>query len=113
MPRSCVFLAMTILLLDDNLMSSTRLQRALETQGHAVTVAARPAPLPGCEVVLINLGSRSLPGIDFIAECRGLFPAAAVKGFCGHLEVEIRRAAKAAGIDQLLTNDQAFAGDVL
>ena len=104
---------MTILLLDDNLMSSTRLQRALETQGHTVTLAVRPEPVADYDMVLINLGSRSLPGVDFIGECRRHFPDAVIKGFCGHLEVEIRRAAKAAGIDQLLTNDQAFSGEVL
>lgn len=103
---------MKILLLDDNLMSSTRLQRALETQGHTVILAAQPQPDLTCDMVLINLGSRSLRGIEFIAECRNLYPAATVKGFCGHLEIEIRRAAKAAGIDQLLTNDQAFSGDI-
>lgn len=104
---------MNVLLLDDNLLSSMRLQRALETQGHQVQVASKPAAGEPVEVVLINLGSRSLHGIELISQCRELFPGAAVKGFCGHLEVEIRRAAKAAGIDKILTNDQAFSGDLL
>ena len=93
-------------------MSSTRLQRALQTQGHDVQVASQPAG-ESFDLVLINLGSRSLHGVDLISLCRALFPGIAVKGFCGHLEIEIRRAAKAAGIDKILTNDQAFSGELI
>lgn len=104
---------MKVLLLDDNLMSSMRLQRALETQGHQVTVASTPDGTEPIDQVLINLGSRSLPGIDLISQCRELYPGTLVKGFCGHLEIDIRRAAKTAGIDKILTNDQAFSGVLL
>jgi len=103
---------MKVLLLDDNLLSSTRLQRALETQGHEVHVAAKPDKSDSVDQVLINLGSRSLSGIELISQCRELFPGATVNGFCGHLEIKIRRAAKAAGINKILTNDQAFSGDL-
>jgi methylmalonyl-CoA mutase cobalamin-binding subunit len=59
------------------------------------------------DVAIINLGSRGLDGPSLIAKCRerGI---ARVVGFCGHLEVEIRRAAKAAGIDKILTNENAL-----
>lgn len=103
---------MKVLLLDNNLLSSTRLQRALETQEHEVHVAAQPSSNDSVDLVLINLGSRSLRGIELISECREMFPDAIVNGFCGHLEIEIRRAAKAAGINKILTNDQAFSGDL-
>ncbi len=104
---------MKVLLLDDNLMSSTRLQRALEIQGHEVQVAATPDVAESVDMVLINLGSRSLPGIELISQCQEMFPEATVNGFCGHLEIDIRRAAKAAGINKILTNDQAFSGDLV
>jgi DNA-binding NarL/FixJ family response regulator len=103
---------MKVLLLDDNLLSSTRLQRALETQGHQVQIAAKPDVSDSMDQVLINLGSRSLPGIELISQCHGLFPGVTVNGFCGHLEIEIRRAAKAAGINKIFTNDKAFSGEL-
>ena len=108
-----------VLLLDDNLMSSARITRRLQGENYRVVAAreAKNAPASTCSAgwtcVLINLGSRSLNGVAQIAMCRELFPDARVLGFCGHLEIEIRRAAKAAGIDRLLTNEQVFNGDWL
>jgi len=54
------------------------------------------------------LGSRPLNGLDLLNECRARFPAARIVGFCGHLEIEIRREAKARGIDKLLTNEMVM-----
>ena len=92
-----------VLLLDDNLMSSARIVRRLQGENTCVVTAreAKNAPASTCSevwtCVLINLGSRSLNGVAQIATCRELFPNACVLGFCGHLEIEIRRAAKTAG----------------
>lgn len=99
------------LLLDDNLMSSVRLEPQLRRIGYRVqTLRSLPAAgqVEAPQLIVINLGSRSLRGVDLIGACRERFPTARVVGFCGHLEVEIRRAAKAAGIDKILTNDQAL-----
>jgi CheY-like chemotaxis protein len=108
------------LLLDDNLMSAVRVQRQLQESGYGVTTArtvpssdeiatgrrlvdsAQPA------LILINLGSRSLQGVTLIRACRERYSTSRIIGFCGHLEIDIRRAAKAAGIDKILTNEQAF-----
>ena len=108
------------LLLDDNLMSAVRVQRQLQEAGYQVTIA-RAVPPPGevaaarrlidsaaPSVILINLGSRGLQGVSLIGSCRERYPDARLVGFCGHLEIEIRRAAKAAGIDKILTNEQAL-----
>ncbi|HVF09847.1 MAG TPA: response regulator [Abditibacteriaceae bacterium] len=108
------------LLLDDNLMSAVRLQRQLQEAGYQVTTA-RAVPRPEeaapdrCltdiaqpQLIIINLGSRSLDGVLLIGACRERYPAARIIGVCGHLEIEIRRAAKAAGIHKILTNEQAF-----
>ena len=108
------------LLLDDNLMIAVRLQRQLQEAGYRVTTA-RAVPQPGeapqgrrltditePQLILINLGSRSLDGVQLISACRERYPGARVIGICGHLESEIRRAAKAAGIDKILTNEQAL-----
>lgn len=100
------------LLLDDNLMSSMRLSSQLERLGYTVQIR-RAVPETANEdtaLVIINLGSRGMDGVQFIGEARERLTGARVVGFCGHLEIEIRRAAKAAGIDKILTNDQAFTG---
>lgn len=108
-----------VLLLDDNLMSSARIVRRLEGANYRVITArdARSLAASTCSdqwaCILINLGSRSLNGVAQIESCRELFPKVRVWGFCGHLEIEIRRAAKAAGIDRLLTNEQVFNGEGL
>ena len=97
--------AQHIALLDDNLFTSTRVASALRAKGHQVLVARRVEALQACDVALINLGSRTLGGLEMIAPLREQFAGARIYGFCGHLEIEIRRAAKAAGVDRLLTNE--------
>ncbi len=113
------------LLLDDNLMSAMRVQAQLQRMDFRVQTARElPAPISETsqneqaaneqaanampQLVIINLGSRGLNGAALVGICRERFPASRVVGFCGHLEADIRRAAKAAGIDQILTNEQAL-----
>ena len=99
---------MKALILDDNLMSAMRLDAQL-TRGGWVSRTQRNADEieDDVDVAIINLGSRGLDGPGLIEKCRerGI---ARVVGFCGHLEVEIRRAAKAANIDKILTNENAL-----
>lgn len=103
-------------------MSSARIQTSLRRAGYEVHLAravpeATQSTLEGIQStlaprwILLNLGSRSLKGLELIEDCRGLLGATKIIGFCGHLEIEIRRAAKAKGIDHLLTNEQVF-GDL-
>ena len=98
------------LLMDDNLMSAVRVQGQLEHAGYRVKIIralpteADTAP----EIILINLGSRSLKGVAQIETSREKFPDAKVLGFCGHTEIEIRKAAKAAGIGRIFTNEEAM-----
>lgn len=99
------------LLLDDNLMTSGRIASQLQHAGyHASTLSRLPDKKIGTEpaVVLINLSSRQFGNGSVITKCREKFPEARIVGFCGHLEVELRRTAKAAGIDKLLTNEQVL-----
>jgi DNA-binding NarL/FixJ family response regulator len=99
------------LLLDDNLMTAMRVQKQLERAGYVVrTAGVLPAAVEVApEIVLINLGSRSLHGVDLIPKCLSQFPDATISGFCGHTEIEIRQAAKAAGVKRIFTNDEAMA----
>ena len=99
----------TIVLLDDNLFTSARVSSALRARGQQVLVAKKVEAITACDIALINLGSRSLDGVALIEPLRAKFPGAKVLGFCGHLETEIRRAARAAGIDRLLTNESVAA----
>jgi DNA-binding NarL/FixJ family response regulator len=101
------------LLLDDNLMSAVRVQAQLERMNYRVRTERNVPSAEGLkdntpELIVINLGSRGMNAVGFIDVCRERFPDARFVGFCGHLEVEIRRAAKAAGIEKILTNDQAY-----
>lgn len=98
-----------IVLLDDNLFTSARVSSALRAGGRQVLVARKVEAIQSCGIALINLGSRSLGGVSLIESLRQKFPEARIFGFCGHLETEIRRAARAAGIDRLLTNESVAA----
>lgn len=94
---------MRFLLLDDNLMSSHRLSGALERLGHTCKVATAPGELADTDRVVINLGSRGIDGLALLKQVKQSRPDLPVIGFCGHLETERRQAAKAAGVDRLLT----------
>jgi len=97
------------LLLDDNLMSAVRVGGQLERAGFAVrTKGVLPSEGEAPDVILINLGSRSLNGVAQIETSRAQFPDAKILGFCGHTEIEIRKAAKAAGIGRIFTNEEAM-----
>lgn len=101
--------AAVIVLLDDNLFTSARVASALRASGQQVLVAKKIDAVSACDIALINLGSRSLQGVALIEPLRAKFPDAKVLGFCGHLETEIRRAARVSGIDRLLTNESVAA----
>lgn len=99
---------MNALLLDDNLMSATRVERGLRAAGWNVTTARRAPDEGEFELIVFNLGSRSLDGLGQIESWREGFAGAKIWAFCGHREVELWRAAKAAGVDKILTNEVAM-----
>ncbi|MBW3637371.1 MAG: response regulator [Armatimonadetes bacterium] len=99
---------MKTLLLDDNLLSQTRVGAQLQAAGCEV-VTRRQLPESGeFELVIINLGSRSMNGLELLQGTKNRFSEAQIWGFCGHLEIEIRRAALQSGVDKLLTNEGAM-----
>ena len=99
---------MNILLLDDNLMSALRIENNLRAAGHIVKTA-RQAPAEGeFELIVFNLGSRSLDGLSQLETWRARFDGAKIWAFCGHREVELWRAARAAGVEKILTNEVAM-----
>jgi DNA-binding NtrC family response regulator len=98
----------TVLLLDDNLMSATRVENQLRASGASVKLA-RQLPAEGeWTLVVLNLGSRSLNGLALVPDIQNRFPVAAIWGFAGHREVEIWRAAKTAGVTKMVSNEAAM-----
>lgn len=99
---------MKILLLDDNLMSSMRVESNLRNNGHEVKMARRIAPdVSEIEAVVINLGSRSMGGAELLNEAKERFPEAKLYGFCGHREVEIWKAGQQKGA-KMISNENAM-----
>lgn len=108
-----MIMSKTALLLDDNLMTTARVRSQLQMIGFQVQTLRRvpeqaQPEQAQAELVIINLGSRTLSGIELIESCLQQFPGARVLGFCGHAEIEIRQAAKQAGLKRILTNDEAL-----
>lgn len=99
---------MKTLLLDDNLLTQTRVAAQLQSAGCQVQTRRALPTEDDFELVLINLGSRSMPGLDLLRSAKTRLPNAQIWGFCGHLEIEIRRAALQIGVDKLLTNEVAM-----
>ena len=98
---------MQVLVLEDNLFFVTRLESKLRALGHAPVLASTLSK--ACELiaqkpdaVVVDLHA---PGaVDFIGQAKDR--SIPVIAFSGHLEVEIRRQAKAAGADVLLANSE-------
>ena len=103
---------MNVLLLDDNLMSATRIENGLRAaKCQVVTVRRAPDANDDAgdfDLILFNLGSRSLDGVSQIAEWRARYAGVQIWAFCGHREVERWRAARAAGVEKILTNEVAM-----
>jgi CheY-like chemotaxis protein len=108
----------TIVLLDDNLLSSSGLAATLKRQGYRVALLtdARDAPAraaaaaPG--VILVNLTALAWDANALVRAMKGE-PALAgvpVVGFAGHKEVERIAAAREAGCDHVVANT-AIAAD--
>ena len=99
---------MNILLLDDNLMSAMRIENNLRASGHSVKTARQVPDSGEFQLIVFNLGSRSLDGLGQIENWRAQFAGVPIWAFCGHHEVELWRAARAAGVERILTNEVAM-----
>ncbi len=89
-------------------MSALRIENNLRAAGHSVKTARRAPDEGEFELIVFNLGSRSLDGLGQVESLRERFAAAKIWAFCGHREVELWRAAKAAGVERILTNEVAM-----
>ena len=90
---------MRVLVLEENLMWSSRLRQTLTAFGHEAIVATSPQP---CDVAIIGLERKSMS--EDVAELKrlGVF----VIGHAGHKEKELHAAGREAGCDRLATNGE-------
>ncbi len=100
---------MPILVSVRDLLFRSRIQAAAERLGVAVRFAPRGAPLSEAARALGEgtvLADLSEPGV--LEEIRAVkrSPGVRVVGFLGHLEVDLARAAREAGADEVLSRGQ-------
>lgn len=96
---------MRILILDDNLFWSVRLQRGAAALGHeAIVIASVPPVWPAADAAILNLGHATLASDAVIA---GLHNAGiATIGHAGHKETEVLDEGLRRGCQHLVTNSQ-------
>ena len=99
---------LSALLIDDNLMSSMRIQSQLRALNYDVKIARILTDDCAPQLVLVNIGSRGFDGVELSKSAMEKWPQSRVIGFCGHKEIEIRQRAKAIGMKRILTNDEAL-----
>lgn len=94
---------MTILVLEDNLLWSTRLARSLQALGHEAEVhSALPKGPLRADAAIVNLGALDLRAlVDPLREA-GIY----VIGHAGHKERELHDLGREAKCDRLATNSE-------
>lgn len=96
---------MQVLVLEDNLMWSARLEKSLKSLGHVpVTWPTLKGELSGFDLAIVNLA----PSVgDVVSTVRDLRAAGVyVVGHAGHKEKELHEVGRLAGCDRLATNSE-------
>jgi two-component system cell cycle response regulator DivK len=107
-----------VLVVDDNLLSCTRLLSQLQAAGwQAAAVGFGPEGLTQArqrrpDVVVVNLAAHASDATLFVRALKAEPDLAAIPvlGFCGHRETRRREAALAAGCDRVVSNSSVSAG---
>ncbi|MBL8048649.1 MAG: hypothetical protein JNJ45_08205 [Chthonomonas sp.] len=92
---------MTILILDDNLLWTSRLTRSAQALGHSPTVA-KTLPAARFDVAILNLGRPEFSSPQVIGELRGR--GTYLIGHAGHKEKDLLNEGTANGVDQVVSN---------
>lgn len=108
---------MFILVVDDNLLSCTRLLSQLRGAGwKATAVGLGPEALTRArqhrpDMIVVNLAAVSADATLFVRALKGAPDLAPIPvlGFCGHRETGRREAAVAAGCDRVVSNSSVSA----
>jgi hypothetical protein len=94
---------MKVLIFEDNLMWSVKLQKTVKGLGHEGQVLAKiPAEIPSAEAAIVNLGSETM-GVDALLPLlreAGVW----VVGHAGHKEKGLLQSGREAGCDLVVTN---------
>jgi hypothetical protein len=96
---------MRVLIFEDNLLWSARLEKTLLALGTEVSTFDHvPTSIPGADAALINLGSRAI-------DPRALVPALKAAGirvvaYAGHKETELRELGRELGCDRIASNGE-------
>jgi hypothetical protein len=93
--------AVRILVYEDNLMWSVRLEKTLRALNHQPVTFARPEPQPA-DAAIVNLGAASLEPEILVPRLRQL--GVHVIGHAGHREKELHELGRVIGCDTLATN---------
>ena len=92
---------MKVLVYEDNLMWSARLQKTLAALGHEASVVARPEPRDG-DAAIVNLGAPAFQPAELVPALRAR--GVHVIGHAGHKELELHELGREVGCDTLATN---------
>lgn len=95
---------MEVLVFEDNLLWSSRLQKTLRSLGHEPTVLTHTPPSTDAPLAIVNLSARAFDPTSVVGDLRAL--GVYVIGHAGHKEKELLTLGKEAGCDRLATNSQ-------
>jgi CheY-like chemotaxis protein len=102
---------MHVLVVDDNLLSCTRLLHQVRHAGWSSSGCGAGQALAGArrhrpDVIVVNLAARSHDPIELVRALKTEPDLAGIPvlGFCGHTDTSRRRAATDAGCDRVATN---------
>ncbi len=103
---------MSVLVYEDNLFFATRVESRLRELGHRCILASTGERAiqhlaDGCLAVIMDMHARD--ATEVIAAAQACPTPVPVIAHCGHAEVELRKEAKAAGVDTLLPNSELLA----
>ena len=100
-----------VLVIDEDLLFSTRVESTLRKLGYDVLVTGNPeeaiaiAEASTLGLTIINFGREGLRPLETVAKLKGMFQPAPVLGFLSHkLMPSVRDTAREAGCDLLVAN---------
>jgi hypothetical protein len=81
-----------------DLLFGSKVKAMLEAEGHTVQLVGRPEQVEAADVLVIDLASGDIDARQAVEAAAG----ARTLAFYSHVELEARRTAEAAGIDQIV-----------
>src|SRR5579871_6709704 len=100
-----------VLIVDDDLLFSVRIETGLKRLGYTVTVAGsgaaafKSASTNPPALAIVNFGNARIPAFEIVQELKAQERPPTILGFVSHTKlVELRPAAKEAGCDLLVAN---------